>query len=440
MTERRRPLVTASGWVVVVMGVAGVVGGLVFGWTELLVAGLFAVVLALVAATFLVGRTTGTIEIEVRDRHVVAGDVATVAVRVANESSRRRRARLAELVVGDGVESVRLPPLAAGESRDILVSVPTVHRGIIPLGPVTVVRRDPLGLARRDSVRSAAAELYVHPATVALALSATGLLRDLEGIPTADLTDSDISFHALRAYMPGDDRRHIHWKSTAKTGAFLVRQFEQTRRSHLIVLQSLAEADYADAAEFELAVSVVASIGSRAIVDGSTVSVFAGEPARSSSRNAVGRRWRSLRAAPGAPAGGNGTRARPAARAAGAGAATAVAGAAPSGRLRVRSPRDLLDDLSGVQESPRAARVSAVARSVGESAPDASVVFIACGSTVTARDLRAAASHFPIGVEVVAVVALPEAEATLVRIDSLRISRIGYLDDLVRVLTRAAGV
>jgi len=432
MTEHRRPLVTASGWVVVAMAAAGVVGGLVLGWTELLVAGLFAVVLALVAATFLVGRTTGTIEIEVRDRQVVAGDVATVALRVANESARRRPARTAELVVGDGVESVRLPPLAAGESRDILVSVPTVHRGIIPLGPVTVVRRDPIGLARRDSVRSAASELYVHPATVALALSATGLLRDLEGIPTADLTDSDISFHALRAYTPGDDRRHIHWKSTAKTGAFLVRQFEQTRRSHLIVLQSLAEADYADAAEFELAVSVVASIGSRAIVDGSTVSVFAGEPVRSSSRGTSGRRWNAARSGARAVVGA-------AASVSPSGSPSAVR-RAPAGRLRVRSPRDLLDDLSGVQESPRAARVSAVARAVGETAPDASVVFIACGSTVTARDLRAAASHFPIGVEVVAVVALPEAEATLVRIDSLRISRIGYLDDLVRVLTRAAGV
>ncbi len=37
------------------------------------------------------------------------------------------------------------------------------------------------------------------------------------------------------------------------------------------------------------------------------------------------------------------------------------------------------------------------------------------------------------------MVAEPEAQATLVRIDSLRITRIGYLDDLVRVLTRAVG-
>ncbi len=429
MTERRRPLVTASGWVVAVMALAGIAGGLAFGWTELLVTGLFAVALALVAATFLVGRTTGSIEIEVRDRHVVAGEVATVALRVENDSARRRGARTAELVVGDGVETVRLPPLGAGESRDILVSVPTVQRGIIALGPVTVVRRDPLGLARRDAVRSAASELYVHPATVGLSLAATGLLRDLEGIATADLTDSDISFHALRPYTPGDDRRHIHWKSTAKTGAFMVRQFEQTRRSHLIVLQSLAEADYADAAEFELAVSVVASIGTRAIVDGSTVSVFAGPPQRAARQGAAaGRGGRVRRNADGG--GHSGARS---------GLHRGLHSGARSGRLRVRSPRDLLDDLSGVQETPRAPRVAAVARAVGESAPDASVVFIACGSSVTARDLRAAASHFPLGVEVVAVVAEPEAEAALVRIDSLRISRIGYLDDLVRVLTRAAG-
>jgi uncharacterized protein (DUF58 family) len=399
MTGRRLPVaITSSGWVVVGLALAGLGCGIAFGWTELLVVGLVALVVAIVAAGFLLGRSSGRIEIDVLDRRIVAGQAATVAVRVLNDAPRHQRAHQAEFVVGDRTESIRLPALAAGESREVLVSVPTLRRGVITLGPVTIVRRDPIGLARRESVRSETAELYVHPAIVTLPVSTTGLLRDLEGIPTADLTDSDMSFHALRAYVPGDDRRHIHWKSTAKTGAFLVRQFEQTRRSHLIVLQSLSAADYASEEEFELAVSVVASIGVRAVSDGATVSVFAGE----------------------------GTRRR----------------AAGGARLRVRTPRELLDDLSAVQVStgPRAARIPAVARSVGESASDASVVFFACGSTVSARQLRAAASHFATGVEVVAVVADPESEAALVRIDSLRITRIGYLDDLARTLTRAVGV
>ncbi|MGD8195968.1 DUF58 domain-containing protein [Herbiconiux sp. P18] len=394
MTGGRRPVVVStSGWVVLAAAVIGLPAGLMLGWTELVVVGGTAALVALAAAVSLVGRASGGIEIAVLERQVVAGSTATVVVRVRNDSGRRLRAQEAELPVGERIETVRLPPLAPRGRREVQLAVATERRGVVQLGPVTLVRHDPLGLARRESARSATAQLYVHPPTVALTVATSGLLRDLEGIAANDLTDSDISFHALRPYVAGDDRRHIHWKSTAKTGDFLVRQFEQTRRSHLIVLQSLAEADYASPEEFELAVSVVGSIGARALADGTSLSVFAGAP-----------RTRG-----------------------------------EAGRLRTRGRRELLDDLSGIQERRGASGVAAVARVVAERAPDASLVFVACGSTVTARQLRAAASHFPAGVEVVAVLIEPEAPSTLVRIEALRIMRIGYLDDLVRGLVRAAG-
>ncbi|MCS5722589.1 DUF58 domain-containing protein [Herbiconiux sp. CPCC 203407] len=423
-------VVTAGGWAVAALAVAGLVTGSLLGWLELVTAGAVASGVAVASALFLVGRTAGRVEIEVLDRHVVSGGTASVAVRAFNDSGSRRGARTAELAVSSRsepprLEAVSLPAVPARSSREVRVEVPAVRRGVIRLGPVVVVRRDPLGLARRESVRSGAAELFVHPATVPLAVRSTGLLRDLEGIPTSDLTDSDMSFHALRPYVAGDDRRHIHWKSTARAGAFLVRQFEQTRRSHLIVVQSQSPEDYASDEEFELVVSVLASIGVRAIADGATVSVFSGAPGRSGG-SAGDRVVRPARAA--------GVAARRVGR------LRPAASPRRSGRLRTSAPRDLLDDLSGVEEVPGAARLTAVARAVGESAADASVVFLACGSTVTARQLRAAASHFATGVEVVAVVAEPEAEPALVRIDALRITRIGYLDDLVRALTRAVGV
>ncbi|WP_066039050.1 DUF58 domain-containing protein [Herbiconiux solani] len=428
MRPSRLPVsVSAGGWVVLALAVLGIGAGLGFGWTELLVAGLIALVVALVSALFLLGRGSGRIAIEVLDRQVVAGQPASVAVRVSNDSAVTRRAQQAEFAVGGRIEFIRLPSVSAGGTSEVVVEVPTERRGVIPLGPVTVVRRDPFGLARRESVRSETAELFVHPPTVTLGVSTTGLLRDLEGIPTSDLTDSDMSFHALRGYVPGDDRRHIHWRSTAKTGAFLVRQFEQTRRSHLIVLQSLSQADHATPEEFELVVSVVASLGVRAVLDGTTVSVFAGAPAASAARAGSAARSVSVGRAASAARGSSTRRRR-------------GPGAASGGRLRTRTPRQLLDDLSTIEESGTAPRLSAVARAAGEAATDASVVFLACGSTVTARELRAAASHFATGVEVIAVVADPEAVASLVRIDALRITRIGYLDDLVRTLTRAVGV
>ncbi|BAS08086.1 conserved hypothetical protein [Arthrobacter sp. Hiyo4] len=108
-------------------------------------------------------------------------------------------------------------------------------------------------------------DLFVHPKTVALAGSAAGFIRDLEGMPTTDLSSADVSFHALRDYVPGDDRRHIHWKTTARTNKLMVRQFEETRRAHLAISLSINTDEYASEQEFEMAISAAASIGRQAI-------------------------------------------------------------------------------------------------------------------------------------------------------------------------------
>ncbi|WNY34530.1 DUF58 domain-containing protein [Curtobacterium flaccumfaciens] len=112
-------------------------------------------------------------------------------------------------------------------------------------------------------------------------------MRDLEGQATTDLSPSDIAFHAIREYMPGDDPRTIHWKSTAKSGALMVRQFEDTRRSHLVVALGIARGEFADDEEFELAVSAAASLGARAIRDGREVSVVVSQRTPEFAKRAV---------------------------------------------------------------------------------------------------------------------------------------------------------
>ena len=77
---------------------------------------------------------------------------------------------------------------------------------------------------------------------VALESLGAGLLRDLEGVSTDAVSQSDLAFHALREYVPGDDLRHVHWRSSAKVMAaagetqLLVRQYLDTRRSHATVV------------------------------------------------------------------------------------------------------------------------------------------------------------------------------------------------------------
>ena len=77
-------------------------------------------------------------------------------------------------------------------------------------------------------------------------------------------------------YVPGDDRRFVHWKTTARVGTLMVRQFVDTRRSHLALLVDTRPSSYADPDEFELAISLAASLGARALRDEQDVTFSTG--------------------------------------------------------------------------------------------------------------------------------------------------------------------
>ena len=63
---------------------------------------------------------------------------------------------------------------------------------------------------------------------------------------------------ALRDYRPGDPPRHIHWRSWAKMGRPIVKEFEdEFFVRHALILDTFCEAPEAD--RFEESVSVAAS-------------------------------------------------------------------------------------------------------------------------------------------------------------------------------------
>ncbi len=254
-------VVTPLGWVMLGVIPVAFIAGYSLGWLELVVVGWAGVVLAVVAAIYLIGRSPFEVSLTLPHRRVVVADPARGAVTLHNPSGRRVLGVKVEIPVGVGLAELAMPSLRAGTSFTNEFAIPTLRRGVIPIGPVRTVRADPIGLVRRELVWTEVEDLVVHPRTIGVPSTSTGLIRDLEGATTRDLTSSDVAFHALREYQPGDDRRYIHWKSTAKTGTYMVRQFEQTRRSHLVVALSLATSDYASEEEFELGVSVAGSLG-----------------------------------------------------------------------------------------------------------------------------------------------------------------------------------
>jgi uncharacterized protein (DUF58 family) len=256
-----------------------------FGWLEFgYVAAAFCIVLAL-SALFTIGRLRLTVSMVVDPLRVRVGESAAAQLQVTNTGAAPLLPIGIEMPVGAAVARYTSPILKPGGTYEELALIPTQRRGVVVLGPVTTQRGDPFGVFRREVGWTEQVEIFVHPRTVPLEPLGSGLLRDLEGQTTNEVSMSDLAFHTLREYSPGDDRRYIHWRSSAKAsaasgaGTFMIRQFLDTRRSHVAVVVDVNPDSYRTPDEFEDAISAGASIAVRAITDEMDLSIICGEHA-----------------------------------------------------------------------------------------------------------------------------------------------------------------
>lgn len=373
-----------AAWVLLALTVTLWVGGQLLGWWELTVAAIVLAFLLALCTLFLVGRTAYDVTLDLNRTHVVVGERAVGALTLSNPGSRAILPSRVVLPVGAGRGEFAIGRLAAGDEIEELFAIPTSRRAVLVVGPVSVVRGDPLGLFERVHRRDQPVDLYVHPRTVSFEGQSLGFFRDLEGMTARDLANDDVSFHALREYQPGDDLRHVHWKSTARVGSVMVRQYEQTRRSHFVIALSTSTGDYSSADEFELAVSAAGSLGLRAMRDSREVDVRV--PRRS---------------------------------------------------LVADSGKRLLDGLSGLEQSrPREGGILDLAGSAAVTLPPASVAVLVCGSRVDAATLRAACARMPYGARVLAIVADEGADAGLRRVGEADVVTIGALSQLPLALLK----
>ena len=269
---RRRGPVTETGWSLVTLAIGTYVAGNRYHWPELLLLGTAAAALVVVGLVVVLVPRSIEAELQLRPSRVTVGGAAAALVEV--------KGGWFSLVppvleVPTGGERSRTRSAARG-SGEVSIDLPTSRRGVLQVGPVTHVRSDPLHLFTRRREVSRTVPLHVRPVVTQLPSLASGIVHDLEGVASNKLAASDLSFHALREYQPGDDPRHIHWRSTARAGSLLVRQFQLTRRSHATVLLDPSPQAYASEAEFELAVSVAASVALRALLDDFEVSFGCG--------------------------------------------------------------------------------------------------------------------------------------------------------------------
>ena len=152
-----------------------------------------------------------------------------------------------------------------------------------------------------------------------------------------------MSFHALRDYVPGDDRRNVHWRTTARVGRLMVRQFEETRRAHLLLILDLDPDAWADDQEFERGVSAAASLSLATMQESKQVSILT-----------------------------------------------------QKGSLKAPTAMRALDSLAGVERVWAAERLPQLARHAAAEVPQASVAVLVTGSRTSATFIRSAMAHLPL--------------------------------------------
>ncbi|MGP3535879.1 DUF58 domain-containing protein [Microbacterium sp. RD1] len=390
--------VRPAGALVTVAATAGLVLGITFGWVEWMVAGAVALLLIVMSVPFLFGARAYDVSLSLAHERIVAGQSVEGQIVVRNESRRMALPGRLDIPVGRGLVEFGVPLLRPGHTVAQPLEIPALPRGVVQVGPVTTVRSDPIGLLRREHAFDDVHELYVHPRTVGLPSTSAGLIRDLEGNPTRRLVDADMSFHAIREYTPGDAQRQIHWKSTAKTGQLMVRQYEESRRSRMAVVLGTAQQEYSDADEFELAVSAAASLGLRAVRDARDLDIVTG----SEIPRVVRGRLRAI------------------------------------SHIPTVSARTMLDGFSAVERLENTMAVEEICRLASEANERLSIAVVVVGSVVGLARLRHAALAFPADTSVLAVVCDERAHPRMQTLAGVSVLTIGTLDDLSGLLLRGA--
>lgn len=217
---------------------------------------------------------------------VCAGDLLVVGVQAAN---RRRRLASWGLLVEDRIHrqgnssrendilaSVLLPHVQAGESDRIAYQGRLTKRGRYEFGPLRVSTRFPLGLVKGSLAIPLTRSLLVYPRPGRLLPAwKKSLETELLGTQRSQRRHGQLEgdFFGLRGWRSGDSRRWIHWRSTAKRGNLMVRQFERQRGQDLRLVLELWLPEHPTPRQLEnveLAVSFVATIVSERCRHGSS--------------------------------------------------------------------------------------------------------------------------------------------------------------------------
>jgi uncharacterized protein (DUF58 family) len=155
---------------------------------------------------------------------------------------------------------VPLSTLAPGASESVKLNLHARRRGRLEFKGLILARTDPLGLFRGLVRTDGKARLTVLPRRYRLPkLALPGARRFQQGgVALATSVGDSEEFVSLREYRPGDPLQKVHWKSFARTGTPIVKEYQdEFFERHALVLDTSSSGG--EDAAFEEAVAIAAS-------------------------------------------------------------------------------------------------------------------------------------------------------------------------------------
>jgi len=132
--------------------------------------------------------------------------------------------------------------LPANERRRWVARTECTMRGKYTLGPATLVSGDPFGIFRLERSVAGTSEVLVYPQTTPL----PGFTLPSAELPGGQDVKSR-TYHVtpnvatIREYQPGDSFNRIHWRSTARIGQLMVKEFELDPTAEVYLVLDMQE-------------------------------------------------------------------------------------------------------------------------------------------------------------------------------------------------------
>ena len=168
---------------------------------------------------------------------------------------------LVRLKRGADIEKGTITTILANQSQTVPAKLTTIKRGLVQFEGYLIKRPGPLGIFNAVRRVPDQGQLLVLPTrypVASLDLQGQSAHQPIGSIPATCIMGGAHEFFGLREYQPGDAKRDIHWKSWAKTGKPVIKEYRPEHMvRHGLVLDTSVSAEFH--AEFETGISIAAS-------------------------------------------------------------------------------------------------------------------------------------------------------------------------------------